>query len=260
MKNRDTRSAERALALRVVKAWLHLWKVYKTDDPSVPRRWADGKLHKKVGDAWVIVSEVETDEKPNMFGEKKLDIDGISKKIGACKPIAIEQDDKTKQALLHFYDEPAGWRKSIIDWATRIVPDTIQDSKGKKIFFNRTSVRNIISHGKGPLKILTIPHIIDLMKNAVLYHIEDRPNKQGNPERFYNYTHPIIFETKPWLISIVIKEDINGNRFYDDEFVRKIEEKDELTYNSPGPSTRGNLAHPPSALNILRNILSVKDK
>jgi hypothetical protein len=63
-------SPERALALRVVKAWLRLWRVCKADDPSVPRRWADGKLHKKVGDIWIIVSETETDEKPHMFGEK----------------------------------------------------------------------------------------------------------------------------------------------------------------------------------------------
>jgi len=64
------------------------------------------------------------------------------------------------------------------------------------------------------------------------------------------------FEDKEWVISITVKEDYNGKRFYDNEFVQEIKSTDGAPHGT-GPSTRGNLTHP-SALSVLQDILSVK--
>jgi hypothetical protein len=85
---------------------------------------------------------------------------------------------------------------------------------------------------------------------------EEGADKQGRAETFYNYAYPLIFEGNGYVISIAIKEDYNGKRFYDNEFIQEAKLTDGLTA-ATGPSTRGNLTHP-SAIIILRDILNVK--
>jgi hypothetical protein len=160
---------------------------------------------------------------------------------------------ETKEYLSKYYNEPDGWRNEIISWATKIIPETIKSPDGD-VHVSKTSIRNIISHGKGPLKIFTIPRLSELLQNSVLYHTETREDKQGRIETFYNYAHPLSFEKKPYVISISVKEDYNGQRLYDDEFIQEM--ADGLA-DATSPSTRGNLTHP-TTLSILQNILSVK--
>jgi hypothetical protein len=156
---------------------------------------------------------------------------------------------------LPYYKEPQGWRNSIINWVKNIIPDVIKDPEGRDVEVSRTSIRNVISHGKGPLKILTLPNLPEMLRQGILYYSENKSDKQGRQENFYNYAYPIRFEEKDWVVSITIKEDYNGKRFYDNEFVQEIKSTDGLP-SGAGPSTRGNLTHP-STLNILRNIYSV---
>jgi len=89
-----------------------------------------------------------------------------------------------------------------------------------------------------------------------MYYSETKNNKQESQEHYFNYAYPIRFDDKEWIVSITVKEDYNGKRFYDNEFVQEIKATDGLP-NGTGPSTRGNPTHP-SALDILQDILFVK--
>jgi len=161
-----------------------------------------------------------------------------------------------KEILNKYYKEPPGWRNSIINWAKTIIPDVIKDPEGNDVEVSRTSIRNLISHGKGPLKILTLPKLPEMLCQGLMYYRESKNDKQGREEHYYNYAYPLQFEDKGWVISITVKEDYNGKRFYDNEFVQEIKSTDGAPHGT-GPSTRGNLTHP-SALSVLQDILSVK--
>jgi hypothetical protein len=197
--------------------------------------------------------------KKQEFSKKQLEYweaAKILKQINQRHKIMIEKpDDKIKEIIDIYYKEPKGWKKLIIDWAKTIIPNVIKDPDEIDVEVSRRSIRGLISHGKGPLKILTLPNLPEMLKNGVLYYSENKNDKQGRQEHYYNYAYPIQFEEKDFVVSITVKEDHNGKRFYDNEFVEEKKSTDELPYGA-APSTRGRLTHP-SVLNILRYILSV---
>ncbi|GHV90020.1 hypothetical protein AGMMS50268_05230 [Spirochaetia bacterium] len=179
----------------------------------------------------------------------------IKKQIDIKNPIGIEAPSgEIKELLIKFYKESSGWRNDIIDWAKKIIPDVIESPDGQ-VNVSRSSIKNIIAHGKGPLKLLTMPYLSQMLKNGVLYYSENSQDKQGRPRIFYNYVYPLIFEGKEYFISISVKEDYNGQRLYDNEFIQKIKTTNGLN-NIAGPSTGGNLTHSP-ILNILQDIIAV---
>ena len=54
------------------------------------------------------------------------------------------------------------------------------------------------------------------------------------------------------------KEDFNGKRFYDNEFITKIKAADGLDYSQGLPAKRQKTCAHPSIGSILRNILNIK--
>jgi hypothetical protein len=144
----------------------------------------------------------------------------------------------------------AGWRQMAIDWALGKLPSSILLEDGE-VFFTRSSLRNALAHGKGRLKLLSIPYIPQMLQNGVLFYTEKEKNFI-----FYNYAHPFIFDGEDHYAIIVVKEDFNGKRFYDNEFITKIKAADGLDY-SQGLARQKTCAHP-SLGSILRNILNVK--
>jgi hypothetical protein len=149
-----------------------------------------------------------------------------------------------------------GWRQRVIDWALTRLPVSIEMTDGE-VFFTRSSLRNALAHGKGKLKLLSIPYIPRLLKDGVLFHTEKEKDFI-----FYNYAHPFMFEGERHYAIIVVREDFNGKRFYDNEFITKIKAADGLDYSQGLPATWQNLpeqktcAHP-SIGSILHNILTV---
>jgi len=156
--------------------------------------------------------------------------------------------------LEKYKNDVKGWRDEITNWAKKIIPDIIKDPEGKDVNVSRSNIKDALAHGKGPLKVLTLPKLEEMLKNGVLYHIENRQDKQGRTEKLYNYAYPILFDNAFHVVSIVIKEDYNGKRFYDNEFV--LEKTTDGLPIGTDPSTRGSLTHP-FALNILKKIISV---
>jgi len=163
-----------------------------------------------------------------------------------------EPTEEISDLMEKYKNDVEGWRNEIASWAKKILPDVIKDPYGKDVNVTRSNIKDALSHGKGPLKVLTLPLLEEMLNNGVLYHTEKSQDKQGRIIRYFNYAYPIQFENISHVVTIVVKEDYNGKRFYDNEF---IEETDRLPLGTD-PSTRGSLTHP-SRSNILRNILSV---
>ena len=145
-----------------------------------------------------------------------------------------------------------GWRRRVIDWALGKLPGSIVTADGE-VFFTRSSLRNALAHGKGRLKVLSIPYIPLMLQNGILFYTE-----KENNFIFYNYAHPFVFDGEGYYAIIVVKEDFNGKRFYDNEFITKIKGADGLDYSQGQPATRQNTCAHPSIGSILRDILNVK--
>ena len=178
----------------------------------------------------------------------------IADRINELLPFEIKtpesgEDFEIYSAYLKHID---GWRQKVINWALTKLPDSIVMADGE-VFFTRSSLRNALAHGRGRLKLLSIPYIPQLLQNGVLFYKEKR-----NSFIFYNYAHPFIFEDEEYYAIIVVREDSNGKRFYDNEFITRIKLADGLDYSQGLPATRQKTCAHPSIGSILKNILNVK--
>ena len=165
--------------------------------------------------------------------------------------IILPESGDDFEVYMAYLNRIDGWRQKVIDWALTRLPGSIVRPDGE-VFFTRSSLRNALAHGKGKLKLLSIPHIPKLLQDGVLFHIE-----KGKNFIFYNYTHPFLFEGEDHHAIIVVREDYNGKRFYDNEFIAKIKSADGLDYSQALPATRQKTCAHPSTGTILRNILNV---
>jgi hypothetical protein len=163
--------------------------------------------------------------------------------------ISFPRADADIEVYQLYINRIEGWRQRAIEWALTKLPSSIMSPDGE-VFITRSSLRNAFAHGKGKLKLLSIPHIPAILKNGILFHREEK-----NRFTFYNYTHPFIFENTPHYAIVEVREDFNGKRFYDNEFITKM--ADGLDYSQGLPATRQKTCAHPSTGNILRNILKV---
>jgi hypothetical protein len=177
----------------------------------------------------------------------------LVKKINQLFPYTITapEDGNDFEVYSDYLKRSDGWRQRVIDWAMSKLPDSIVMTDGE-VFFSRSSLRNALAHGKGRLKLLSIPYIPMMLQNGVLFYTEKEKDFI-----FYNYAHPFIFEGEGHYAIIVVKEDFNGKRFYDNEFITKIKAADGLDYSQGLPTTKQKTCAHPSIGSILRNILNV---
>jgi len=181
--------------------------------------------------------------------------DNIPEKINQLLPFEMVMPEFGDDFEIYaaYLERIDGWRQKVIDWALTKLPGSIVTADGE-VFFTRSSLRNALAHGKGRLKLLSIPYIPHFLQNGVLFYTEKEKNFV-----FYNYAHPFIFEGENYYAIIVVREDFNGKRFYDNEFITKIKKAaDGLDYSQGLPATRQNTCAHPSTGSILRNILNVK--
>jgi len=166
----------------------------------------DSLGEEKGKEAWYAV---RTEDFKKRFGDWEA-IEIINKLKQRTK-IEIEKTTKEIASLLEKYNNGTeGWKNIIITWAKSIIPDVIKDPDGKDVNVSRSNIRDALSHGKGPLKVLTLPKLVEMLNKGVLFHIESKQDKQGRKERYFNYAYPIQFESNDYIISIIIKEDFNG--------------------------------------------------
>jgi hypothetical protein len=192
--------------------------------------------------------------------DNTLEISDLAKKINELSGFEIVTPDSGDDFDVYslYLNKVDGWRQKVIDWALTKLPFSVTTNDGE-VFFTRSAIRNALAHGKGKLKLLSIPYIPMMLQKGILFH-----TKKENGFVFFNYTHPFIFEGENHFAIIVVREDLNGKRFYDNEFITKIKTADGLDYSQGLPSpnklaeTKQKTCAHPSTGNILRNILNVK--
>jgi phosphoribosylformylglycinamidine (FGAM) synthase-like amidotransferase family enzyme len=178
----------------------------------------------------------------------------IAKKILETPPVEIKipVSGIDHDVYKAYSERIPGWRKKSIDWAVTKIPNCVQLTDGN-VFFTRSSFRNALAHGKGKLKILTIPYLVELLQGGILFHTETAQNFT-----FYNYAHPILFDKSEHIAIIVVKEDNTGKKFYDNEFIVK-KSTDGLDRSLGRLNDQQDTSAHPSIGSILRNILFVKN-
>ena len=165
--------------------------------------------------------------------------------------INIPKTGDSYEVYSAYMNKESGWRQKVIDWALSILPNSVKMTDGE-VFITRSSLRNALAHGKGKLKLLSIPFIPKMLLNGVLFHKEKKDGFY-----YFNYAHPFLFENEKHYGIIVVREDSNGKRFYDNEFITKIKIADGLDYSQGLPATRQNTCAHPSTGSILRTIINV---
>jgi hypothetical protein len=180
----------------------------------------------------------------------------IAGKINQLPPIDIAAPDSGDDFEVYsaYLKRIDGWRQKVIDWALTRLPGSVVMPDGE-VFFTRSSLRNALAHGKGRLKLLSIPYIPEMLRNGVLFYAEKKEDFA-----YFNYAYPFVFEGEGHYAIIVVREDANGKRFYDNEFITKVKAADGLDYSQGLPATRQNTCAHPSTGSILRTILDVNPK
>lgn len=215
---------------------------------KAPNGRSDTKLSER---QWL---QVRTPQFKKWFG----DWEAVAKKkaIEAIKPMQFSlAENGEERAIYDAYKNNAdGWRKQVIDFAFKTLPEKSNSAIGE-IQYSRQSLRNALAHGKGDLKLLTLPHVDKLIENGALFYTW----KDENKNTFFNFAHPITYNNENYIARLVVKQDKNGNRFYDHEFSEVIKKDALPNGTSSVQKSAENLTHL-SSKSILHNILSVNEK
>ena len=173
--------------------------------------------------------------------------------------VRYPQDPELLSFIKGYWDGDAKTTRAIVDWGHRIVPESVINGDIGEIQTHKNSIRSILFHTKfrGPLKVLVLERLADILQNAVLYN----KGRDGD-DVFYNLAHRLQFDPgdgaaiKEFIARLIVKETPDGNRTWTVEFSNKKE----LT----GMPTTGEAAtvevtrlKSPSTHNILKTIYAV---
>ena len=174
-------------------------------------------LQAKAAEAAAKLARIQASSLPNA-GTDWTNLDNAEKwrRIRATRtiPISMPTEGKVVGLLAAYKAREPGYRQRIIQWAMNgQVSRTNANPFIGDIETSRSSIRSIVSHGTGPLKVLAIPHLDTLLREAIPY------NKGVDGDKtFINMAHRLSFEEKAYIAYISVREDRNGNRTYDVEF------------------------------------------
>ena len=156
----------------------------------------------------------------------------------------------------------AAWRSKAKAWAKEnLGSDNTETNKetGWNVIYNHKSVKNTLSHGLEPELIKSIPAIPEIIRTG-MYLDSIKKNSRLMSHFFAN---KITIDKKEYVVGFVVREDGNGNRFYDHELTEiinpdwlvpgKQREAEELRTNRDTAKNTG------VVIEILRDRLGVND-
>ena len=86
---------------------------------------------------------------------------------------------------------------------------------GSEIRISKSGIREALSHGSGPGKIQAVAAIPGMLERAV--PISSAPHAHGRPETRHIYAAELNISGKKFIVGLVVREDVNGRKFYDHE-------------------------------------------
>ncbi|WP_300907591.1 hypothetical protein [uncultured Desulfovibrio sp.] len=154
-------------------------------------------------------------------------------------------------------------RKAVVDWARSAFPQgmTIRNAdQNWAVQVTPNGIKSSLHHGYNDLLARSVPFIPQIVESGI--HVDSiRKTAQLMSHIFAN---KIRLDGKAYVVGFVLREDINGNRFYDHELTEIID-PDWLKPGHPsgeGPSGEGSSGHRTNrgdVMNILRDRLGVND-
>lgn len=127
---------------------------------------------------------------------------------------AIPEGELTKEKM-------AAWRSEAKAWAKEnLGSDNAETNEetGWNIIYNHKSVKDTLSHGLEPELIKSIPAIPEIIRTGMyLDSIEKNPGLMS-----HFFANKITIDKKEYVVGFVVREDGNGNRFYDHELTKII--------------------------------------
>ena len=188
----------------------------------------------------------------------------IARAIEATDVVALRQptDERMRRFVKGYWDGDAKTIREIVAWGVSVIPPSVENRYIGEIQTHKNSIRSILFHTRfrGPLKVLVLERLKDILRNAVLFN-----KGVDGDETFYNLAHRLSFDpgdgngVKEFVVRLIVKETADGNRTWTIEFSNKKE----LT----GVPTTGEAAtvevtrlKPPSTHTILKWIYGVNER
>lgn len=149
-------------------------------------------------------------------------------------------------------------RKAVHDWARTAFPQgtTVANADtGWGVQVTPSGIKASLHHGYDELLARSVPFIPQIIESGI--HLDSIEKKPGLMSHIF--ANKIRLDGQDYVVGFVLREDDNGNRFYDHELT-KIISPDWL---KPGPALQeGNVVHRTNrgdVMNILRERLGVND-
>ena len=152
----------------------------------------------------------------------------VRRRIEETDAILLRQptDELIRRFVKGYWDGDARITREIVDWGKAIVPACVENRDIGRIETHKNSLRSILfhTHFRGPLKVLVIERLGEMLRNAVLFS-----KGRDGEETFYNLAHRLRFdpgngaEIKEFIARIIVKETADGNRTWTVEFSNKKE-------------------------------------
>ena len=173
--------------------------------------------------------------------------------------VRLPTDERMQRFVRGCWDGDAKIIREIIEWGRSVVPERIANRYIGEIQTHKNSIRSILFHTRfrGPLKILVLEELEEILANAVLYN----KGRDGD-ETFYNLAHRLILDPgngeprKKFIARLIVKETADGNRTWTVEFSNK---KELTEVPTTGEAATVEVTHlkPPSTHTILKWIYGV---
>ena len=196
------------------------------------------------------VSELTVDDRRRIVGA-----------IEATQVVDLQQqsDERMKRFIRGYWDGDAKVIREIIDWGGSVVPKRVENRYIGEIQTHKNAIRSILFHTRfrGPLKVLVLERLEDVLRDAVLYN----KGKDGD-ETFYNLAHRLSFDPcdgngiREFVARLIVKETADGNRTWTIEFSNK---KELTGVPTTGEAATVEVTHlkPPSTHTILKWVYAV---
>jgi hypothetical protein len=182
--------------------------------------------------------------------ESPKDSASIKERVMATRPPDADTSPVPADIRTAYTTKTEGWRHKIIEWARSVLPGEVNSKALGKIEIGKKKIRGAFGHGRGPLKILSVPYIPEMLQNGIPFH--SSPQEDGSI--MHNLAHRIQFDGEDYVAILAI-EELRGKRFYNHEFT-EIKKLEELSHDQAAAL---DTAHPTpqTARTVLSNIWKV---
>lgn len=150
-------------------------------------------------------------------------------------------------------------RKAVHDWARTAFPQgtTVSNADtGWGVQVTPRGITKTLSHGYDELLARSVPFIPQIIESGI--HLDSIEKKPGLMSHIF--ANKIRLDGQDYVVGFVLREDVNGNRFYDHELT-KIISPDSLNADRfpDGSVVHAARANRGDVMNILRERLGVND-